>query len=100
MSATNLTPAGIGIWAGHVLWGVTILMSVAALVSAAGRHRATLRHGIWLGALIGVLGLPVLVALVDGFGWRLASVPIALPSSLIGVSEAGPAASASFRSRA
>jgi beta-lactamase regulating signal transducer with metallopeptidase domain len=85
MNVTNPFPpgAGIGVWAGHVLWGVTILLGVvAALAATAGRNRPTVRHGLWLGALICVLGLPALTGLLDGFGWRLASLRIALPAGL------------------
>lgn len=100
MTATNLIHAGAVVYAAHVLWGVTALIVATALLSAVGRHRSTLRHGLWLGALIGVLGLPVLVALVDGRGWRLASVHIALPSGFSDTSKSSPAGTAGFHSSA
>ncbi len=76
--------AGIVVWGGHVLWGVSILLGVvAALAAIAGRNRPTVRHGLWLGALICVLGLPALTGLLDGFGWRIALMRIALPAGLL-----------------
>ncbi len=93
MNTTNpLHPdAGIIIWAGNVLWAVSVLLGVvAALAAAAGRHRPAVRHGLWLGALICVLALPALSGLLDGFGWRIASMRIALPAGLFADHSAGP----------
>lgn len=84
--------AGIIVWAVNVLWGVTILLgAVATLAATAGRNRPTVRHGLWLGALICVLALPALTGLLDGLDWRIASMRIALPAGLFAAHSApGP----------
>ena len=90
---TNPFCSGAGIvgWAGRVLLGVTILLGVAASLAAlAGRNRPTVRHGLWLGALICVLGLPALTGLLDWFGWRITSIRIALPAWSFAAHSAAP----------
>ena len=54
-------------------------MLVALVSRFALRHRAELRHDLWLGALIWVLLSPAIVAIADHSGRTLLTLPISLP---------------------
>jgi beta-lactamase regulating signal transducer with metallopeptidase domain len=70
--------AGLATWIQQVFLTTAILVALAAGVARlTGRHRPTVRHGVWMVTLILVLATPFLAGFIEHRGWTLVAIPIA-----------------------
>lgn len=73
--------SGVGAWAVESLLGVTVILVLALAASMIwARNRPALRHALWLGALLGVLTMPLLSGLSKKAHWTLATFRFELPT--------------------